>query len=258
MQRVGIGIALFSMLIFAVSCESSSSPSQNFPFPLQKGTYWIYTVVQLDTAGNPMPDSEILDSATVKGSAVIEGKEATQINHYATDTTWVEFVRVSPDQYATYGIPIQNLPLGPGLSTPRWMIIADYTRSQWTVLDTTLNNVSLSVPNLGTVLLSGSISITGHRSGGQRVTLNGKTYDATIFMLQYTVDLDAQFTAGGQTRTGKIQRSFAQRFWFAAPIGLVMSEAATTVLTLEAPSLSLPLATIPGSRSTLLRFHIAQ
>ncbi len=238
--------------------DNGALPSEILRFPLSTGSYWIYSIVDIDSSGNPLAGTEKIDSAVVKGSAILEGQEAIQIEHHMQDTVGIEYVRTTADQYMVLIDLGKDLPMTLGMPLTLWVTIADYERSQWTVFDTTLQDFKVPLPQLDTVTLSGTIQITGQRLRTENLTIAGTAYNATVFEIRRAVNLQAQFSLNGFPVTGTIALQAPILFWFVDGIGLVQSESATATLTLQTPLVTLPLGTIQGSRSTLLRYAIMQ
>ncbi len=252
-----LGIA--TVVLSLSGCNDNGAlPSEILRFPLNTGSYWIYSIVDIDSSGNPLAGTEKIDSAVVKGSTILDDQEATQIEHYMQDTSWIEYVRATADQYMALVDLGEDLLMRLDMPLTLWVTIADYAQSQWTVFDTTLQDFKVPLSQLDTVTLSGTIQITGQRLRTENLMIAGTSYNATVFEIRRIIDLQAQFSLNGFPVTGTIALQAPILFWFVDGIGLVRRESATTTLTLQTPMATLPLGTIQGSRSTLLRYAIMQ
>lgn len=261
--KIPVSITAFCLLfvLFFASCSDDVQPT-NPPvtttnaFPLKSGNYYIYDTYRTDTSKVPQDSTRRNDSTAIGAAITIEGKSAFELSNFRggtiklttdyaakdTNTAWL-YTTLLP-----YSIELPEIarPLMP--SGRRWMKIADFAKTSWTVFDTTLTNVQVVIPQLGQpISVDAQITQTGSFLTKEPVTVGDTTFTAHKFTLSMLVI----------GKTGGIEATrftLTQDIWFAENIGIVKDVVNPFTVTLGAPfNIKYP---VFGSERLLIKYKV--
>lgn len=261
--KIPVSITAFCVLfvLFFASCsddvQTTNPPvtTSSNAFPLKSGNYYIYDTYRTDTSKVPQDSTRRNDSTAIGATMTIEGKSAFELTNFRggtlklttdyaakdTNTAWL-YTTLLP-----YSIELPEIarPLMP--SGRRWMKIADFSKTSWTVFDTTLTNVEVNVGQK--ILVDAVITQTGSFIKKESVTVGDTTFTAHKFTLSTLV-------------IGKLSTIEATRFtmtediWFAENVGIVKDVINPFTVTLGAPfNIKYP---VFGAERLLIKYKVNQ
>jgi hypothetical protein len=237
-------IALFAMALALSSCNNSTNttttPVEKNYFPMAGfNDYWIYEKYQLDTTSQKnvfkISGSSTIDSISISNLAALmlnqtcaefttynSANQQTIKDYFYSDVTNGQQLFCLSD----YVLPteIRNSPIALPISIPsRWVLLADNASASntWTLFDTTLSNVSYTIPNYGSATINGDYKITGVRGNETSIEV-----DSSLVPKYYTAkEFDVIHTFTGSVTYSGITFNFPYsatlRYWYADGIGLV-------------------------------------
>lgn len=218
-------LSALSIFFYACSDDSTNNPDNNDNpsdyYKLSIGNWWYYQTDILDTLGNAMEGSTSFDTSKVDGQLQYKGKNALRMvdiytldsNQTYQDTT---FMAVEGPQFYVYMDYLGNsqfaLPYG------EWVLMADFNQNEWTVLDSIVDGIQITIMNgITGTLDSTNIKITGKKLGKENITVKGQTVEAQKF--EQTLTINGQVDMGGGFKIS-INKDLSTTFYFAKNIGL--------------------------------------
>lgn len=247
---------------FIASCSDETTPTadKNY-YPLTVGNTWTYDVVETeDTTGTvrEIPESKYTTTTTVDASLTYEGRSANRlVNKYdkvdmPQDTTYIS---KSGSQIYTY-IALSAGDIG-GLGSAlnfgsRWMLTVDPNQTTWTMLDTTITGLTISIPNLGDVPAKAVIKVTGSKGGTSSMTVGTQAVTAQEFSTVISLNMVLTTPLGEQT----VPVSLTNKTYFAEDIGIIKSEAIPSTITF--PLNLIPPTHLNGDRQTLKVYTVVK
>lgn len=242
LRSFAVGLAAATTLGF-VSCSSdSTSPNtdnngggnntntKNY-LPFSKGSAWVYDDVALDTlTGERIPASLAQETDSITAVGTVGGRaDAYTLQTFraglSTDTTIMAKTTNTFDQYIETPL-VSNFTE----TQPEWRSFVDFTKDNFTVLNTDLANITLIETELQgfavTVKASGKLIITTKKGTPATVTVDGKSVTAQEYIVETSVDGKLSGTINNTVSLPEgffnpFKATIIARYWFAENIGIV-------------------------------------
>jgi len=230
LSNIALLCCIASTLILA-SCSSSTTPApdKNY-FPLTVGNSWTYDGVETEDKSGTATDidsTKYTSTTTVDAALTYQGKSAYRMVRVTSDGTKdTSYISKSGSQMYSY------IALNPGDGGgagavgdvdfgSRWMLVADYNATSWTILDTTITNIPFDVGG-GTILTGkAGVKISGSKGSVVSISVGTETVQAQEFTM--TVGMTITITVpllGDQV----IPINVIQKTYVAENIGIVKTE----------------------------------
>jgi hypothetical protein len=251
-------LCVFATLVLA-SCSKTDSGTTNPPadknyFPLTAGNSWTYDGVATEDKSGTVTDiagTSYTTTTAVDAALTYEGKSAYRLVSTMSDMTKdTTYVSKSGSQMYTY------IALNPGAVAgvagldfgSRWMLIADFNASAWSILDTNLTDVPIDF-NGTTLNAKINVKVSGAKGGTSSMTIGAATVQAQEFTMTFSINATVTVPfLGDQT----IPVTFTQKTYVAENIGIVKTE--TLPFTISVPGT--PPQSNNGSRETLKTYTV--
>lgn len=245
LRSFAVGLAAAATLGF-VSCSSdSTSPNtdnnnggnntntKNY-LPFSKGSAWVYDDVALDSlTGERIPASLAQETDSITAVGTVGGRaDAYTLQTFraglSTDTNIMAKTTNTFDQYIETPL-VSNFTQ----TQPEWRSFVDFTKDNFTVLNTDLANITLIETELQgfpvTVKATGKLIITTKKGTPATVTVDGKSVTAQEYIVETSVDgtLSGGVSVAGNTIAlpanffNPFKATIIARYWFAENIGIV-------------------------------------
>ncbi len=214
MQRWLTG-SLAALVLFGLGCSKESTepgPPPNY-FPLKVGNWWVYTGIELDTAGAEVPGTEWRDSTVVVGEVTVQGRKGyVMVTYRSGSREGVDTTIVATDGGRLYIYLEGHSEEIPGPTG--WVKFADVAAGSWRLLDTTVTDA----PVEENLTVTGTLSWGGERGGAQVVTVKGRQVTAQEFRVR--IQFEGRLRSRG-VEIGTMSFTMVQHLWAAEGIGIV-------------------------------------
>jgi hypothetical protein len=264
--------AIFA-LAFASCDDESTNPPQDCTLEnslkLQTGNYWIYNFTEIDSNGNATGRQGI-DSTIVERTETIAGKQA----YLVVSRSSVGNSEFTVDQSAYYAVENGKLytllgnisrlggfgnPTSDAWIPPIWVKIADCSRTEWSMIDTTIVGDTIKMSGedtlIGDQLTQWRYKVDGLLKERQAITVGNQSLSASVFKTSgafthsLLLPLNATFATNGLR---DMPFEINNELWFAEGIGMVRFEA-KAFDNYDYPARG---KNVPGIRKTLVRYSV--
>jgi len=249
-------IAALSLAFYACSDDNTSNPPDDNEnaseyYMVQVGNWWYYQNENTDTNDAVIPETTTYDTTMVVGELDYKGKRAYKVISHVQDgeDSYLDtsYVAVEGSQLYTYMDNMGNdqllVPFG------GWILIADFNQNEWTVLDSTVEDVDVPLTDSLTGKLNATIKITGKKLDKENITIKGETVEAQKFL--QNVSIVGTLDMGGGLKIN-LNNDIQITNYYGKNVGMAKSIQ-------PASKISIPFfgnMQVEGTRSMLLDYHV--